>query len=89
MSETFPNANKKWTEDLDEQLTVMYNDEELDISRIALTMGRTPVSIATRLKKLKIVFFTENARGYEESMSLQRKATEERQMAKKDRKRVL
>jgi hypothetical protein len=62
MEET--NIGKKWTQEEDDQLLRLYNDEKLDIIDIAKQHRRLPRAIAVRLVSNGIITNEFEAKGY-------------------------
>lgn len=62
MEET--NIGKKWTQEEDDQLLRLYNDEKLDIIDIAKQHRRLPRAIAVRLVRTGIITNEFEAKGY-------------------------
>ena len=58
------NIGKKWSQEEDEQLLQLYNDERLDIIKIAKQHRRTPLGIASRLVRQGIITNEFEANGY-------------------------
>ena len=55
---------KKWTQEEDDQLLRLYNEEKLDIIEIAKQHSRLPRAIAVRLVKHEIISNEFEANGY-------------------------
>ena len=55
---------KKWTQEEDEQLLRLYNEEKLDIIEIAKQHSRLPRAIAVRLVKHEVISNEFEANGY-------------------------
>jgi mevalonate pyrophosphate decarboxylase len=55
---------KKWTQEEDDQLLRLYNEEKLDIIEIAKQHSRLPRAIAVRLVKHEIISNEIEANGY-------------------------
>ena len=62
-------AYQRWTEDEDEQLLHLYNDEQLNIGEICEIHKRYIGGITARLKSKKIINMYFEARGYKEFMN--------------------
>jgi hypothetical protein len=58
------NIGKKWTQEEDDQLLRLYNEEKLDIIEIAKQHGRLPRAIAVRLVKHEVISNEFEANGY-------------------------
>lgn len=61
----FVNISNQWTDDEDNQLLKLYNQELMDILQIAFIYKRAPGSISSRLKKLQVIDSNKEARGYD------------------------
>jgi mevalonate pyrophosphate decarboxylase len=55
---------KKWTQEEDDQLLQLYNEEKLDIIEIAKRHSRLPRAIAVRLVKHEVISNEFEANGY-------------------------
>ena len=64
MTERPVEHGKKWTEEIDQKLTSLWNGNAPynTISAIAMTLGRSDVAIAARLVKLGLAIDREEAR---------------------------
>jgi hypothetical protein len=60
----YSNCGKKWTEEQEEELKKLYNQEELDLITIAKQLKRLPGGVISRLIKLEIIEYDFQARGY-------------------------
>jgi hypothetical protein len=62
----FTNKGSPWTSGNDVQLIKLYNENLLDIIKLAIIYKKSPGTIANRLKHLNIILYTHLARGYTE-----------------------
>jgi DNA polymerase III epsilon subunit-like protein len=65
------NAGKPWTQQEDELLVKLYNEDKLDIISIAQIYQRAPGGIISRLVKNKIIPDKKTARGYDQYILLE------------------
>lgn len=85
MEET--NIGKKWTQEEDDQLLRLYNDEKLDIIDIAKQHRRLPRAIAVRLVGNGIITNEFEAKGYSiyKNSDYYKKTMEQKKTVKKEK----
>lgn len=59
------NKGSKWTEEENNQMIKLYIEDKMNIIEIAKIHQRTPIAIAMRLEKNKIIESKELAKGYD------------------------
>jgi hypothetical protein len=64
-TELFINAGEHWTQEEENKLNKLYNEDMLDIMEISQIHCRAPSGILTRLKHLKYITHRTSARGYD------------------------
>lgn len=69
MEEKYLNRGKPWLKEEDMKLFDEYNNQKMDIMRIAAIHKRTPSGISSRLKHLQLVDKSSDVRGYEEYLN--------------------
>jgi len=78
---------KKWTQEEDEQLLSLYNEEKLDIIEIAKQHSRLPRAIAVRLVKHEVISNEFEANGYSnyKNSEYYKKTMEQKNSIKKEK----
>jgi RNA:NAD 2'-phosphotransferase (TPT1/KptA family) len=81
------NTGKKWSQEEDEQLLRLYNDERLDIIEIAKQHRRLPRAIAVRLVSQGIITNEFEANGYSnyKNSEYYKEIVEQKKLVKKEK----
>lgn len=78
---------KKWTQEEDEKLLRLYNEEKLDIIEIAKQHSRLPRAIAVRLVRHEVISNEFEAKGYSnyKNSDYYKETMEQKNITKKDK----